>query len=283
MAGADPAKSILVPLDGSTESERALDVALPLAQATQARVVLIWVYEGLKGLDRGLPQEEAEAADRAELDRRRGILEEVRGRLTTRAGAAASVEVTVPMGPAAKTILKAAAEQRARLIVMATHSRGALPRWYLGSVATDVANTSPVPTLLYHADADRPPPPAYSRIAVPVELAADTHAAIEAAAALAAELQGELLLVSLVASDEEADDAARWQDVLRSRYADLTIRHETREGPLVDALLNVAPEVDLIVMAARDPEGWRRFFKGRDQNEVVREAGIPVMLVAGPD
>ena len=67
--------------------------------------------------------------------------------------------------------------------------------------------------------------------------------------------------------------------MLSSRYSDLAIRHETRANRLVDALRELAPDVDLIVMPMRDQEGWRRFFSGEEWDDIVREAGVPVMLV----
>jgi nucleotide-binding universal stress UspA family protein len=270
-------RPIIVPIDGSEASEVGLRVAVPLAQATGMPIVLIWVYEGLQGLDRGLPQEDAEAADRAEIARRREALAEVQQRVLEPAGV--EHELLVAMGSAPEGILQAAAERDARVIVMATHSRGALPRWYMGSVAMEVANTSTVPTILFHADADRDPPTIYRRIATPIELIEQTHVAIEAAALTANELGAELVLLTLSESVEEAADAHRWNSVLSSRYPDLTIQHETRAEPLIDALRELALEVDLLVMPMRDQEGWRRFFSGEEWDNVVREAGVPVMLV----
>ncbi len=274
-------RPIIVPIDGSEASEVGLRVAVPLAQATGMPIVLIWVYEGLQGLDRGLPQDDAEAADRAEIDRRKAALAEVQQRVLEPAGV--EHELLVPMGSAPEGILQAAAERDARVIVMATHSRGALPRWYMGSVAMEVANTSTVPTILFHADADRDPPTTYRRIATPVELIAQTHVAIEAAAATANELGAELILLTLSQSEEEAADADRWNSVLSSRYPDLTIQLESRADRLIDALRELALEVDLLVMPMRDQEGWRRFFSGEEWDDVVREAGVPVMLVRDRD
>ena len=87
------------------------------------------------------------------------------------------------------------------------------------------------------------------------------------------------LLVSLSPSEEEVADAHRWNAVLTSRYPDLEIRHVTLADHLVDALREAGTDVDLIVMPMRDQEGWRRFFSGEEWDDVVREAGVPVMLV----
>lgn len=277
----DRAGPLIVPLDGSDASRVGLQVAIPFAQAVGAGVVLVWVYEGLQGLDRGLPQDEAEAADRAEIARRRGILEGLREEQLEPAGIDA--EVLVPMGAASRVVRDVAADHQARAIVMATHSRGALPRWYIGSVAMEVAHTAAIPTILFHADADHAPPADYRRVATPVEMIAESQEAVDAAAITANDLGAELILVSLSSSDADVAAAHGWHTALEARYPDLQIRHETRSGRLVDALRQAAAEVDLVVMPMLQQEGWRRFFSGEDWDEVVREAGVPVMLVHGPD
>ena len=50
-------KHILVPTDGSTESERALDIAIPLAKALDLSITLFWCWEGLPDLDESFSKE----------------------------------------------------------------------------------------------------------------------------------------------------------------------------------------------------------------------------------
>jgi nucleotide-binding universal stress UspA family protein len=57
-------------------------------------------------------------------------------------------------GMAAREIL--ATTRAGDLLAMATHGRGGLVRWFLGSVAEDVARRSPVPVLLVRAEASPP-------------------------------------------------------------------------------------------------------------------------------
>jgi nucleotide-binding universal stress UspA family protein len=50
----------------------------------------------------------------------------------------------------AVAILEAAREQRADAIALATHGRGGVRRWLLGSVADKVVRAAHIPVLLHH-------------------------------------------------------------------------------------------------------------------------------------
>lgn len=51
-------------------------------------------------------------------------------------------------GPAADEIVRKAEELGSSLLVVGTHSRGPLMRWFVGSVATDLLRMSPCPILV---------------------------------------------------------------------------------------------------------------------------------------
>lgn len=51
-------------------------------------------------------------------------------------------------GPAADQIVRKAEELNSELLVVGTHSRGPLMRWFVGSVATDLLTMAPCPILV---------------------------------------------------------------------------------------------------------------------------------------
>lgn len=68
-----------------------------------------------------------------------------------------SVEIDLPtdqvrrhleFGPTAETIVCKADELDSELLVVGTHSRGPILRWFIGSVATDLLRMSPCPILI---------------------------------------------------------------------------------------------------------------------------------------
>ncbi len=138
-------RKILVPLDGSSFAETALAHARALAQCTGAEIYLVRVavqpiYEYAAPepvLYQALREDtEAEAAK---------YLERVAADLTAEGFKVTAESCT---GPVAETILDYAQEIRADLIVMSTHGRSGLARWFIGSVADKVVRAAILPVLL---------------------------------------------------------------------------------------------------------------------------------------
>ena len=139
---------ILVPLDGSPFAEQALPQAIGLARLTAADVHLVRVAD-IHALDHigaaRLPVDESAVGPllAEESSDARVYLQEVRERLR-RAGVEATVEVV--RGPVAKAIVDLT--RAGDLVVMASHGRAGVARWFLGSVAEDVVRRANVPILL---------------------------------------------------------------------------------------------------------------------------------------
>jgi nucleotide-binding universal stress UspA family protein len=139
---------VIVPLDGSELAEQALTHASGLAKASEAPIQLISVvgYPHLesRGMSSWALQREAlDQLVREETAQAEQYLAGVRDRL---AGEGFDVATEVRRGAVDRAILDAS--QPGDLIVMTTHGRGGVARWFLGSVAESVVRRSPVPVLL---------------------------------------------------------------------------------------------------------------------------------------
>ena len=133
-------KSLLVPLDGSEYSERALAVGLELARLTGARVTALTVVLAYKDAHvPEVPSLEAQAKQRAE-----AYLKPFIDQAKT---AGFDLDGIVAHGNPAEEILRAARERDADLIVMSTHGIGAEGRHALGSVALRVLQSATCPVL----------------------------------------------------------------------------------------------------------------------------------------
>ena len=143
---------ILVPIDGSATSGRALQEAIRLADG-KAQLRLVYVLEEIVPLD---------AVGYASIDQ--AALQEA-VRLTGERALADAAEKVRQSGAAAETALLEAKEERiasviadaarqwrADLIVIGTHGRSGLIRLLLGSVAEGVVREAPVPVLLVRAE-----------------------------------------------------------------------------------------------------------------------------------
>jgi nucleotide-binding universal stress UspA family protein len=136
---------VLVPVDGSANSDRVIDHLLAeLAAGTAMDMHLLNVQIPV---DSGharmfVSDEEVQSYHREEGEQ---ALKSARQKLD-----AAGVEYHwhVAVGHVADTILRFAREQGAERIVMGTHGRTALAHLLLGSVASDVSRSATVPVTL---------------------------------------------------------------------------------------------------------------------------------------
>jgi nucleotide-binding universal stress UspA family protein len=136
-------KHILVPLDGSEYSERAIEPARSLAEKYGARITLLTVMLRFPESKLHVP-----VLDQRSEERGRQYLAEMR---TTRLGeTSVPVDTTVKLGTPAESIAEVALDAQADLIVMSTHgtaSSGRI-RHTLGSTAWKILQDAPCPVLL---------------------------------------------------------------------------------------------------------------------------------------
>jgi nucleotide-binding universal stress UspA family protein len=144
---AHPYQTILVPLDGSALAEHALVAALPLARSSQATLWLLAVEPTLDAA--GVTELSWSAADQTAIHAR---LEDYLAQVARRVQAAdVPVRTHVLAGEPAPEILRMADQVEADLVVMSTHGRGGLQRFWLGSVALKVVQAARHPVLLVRA------------------------------------------------------------------------------------------------------------------------------------
>ena len=142
----DPTAPIVVPLDGSLLAESALPLAEGLAKTFGNPLVLLRAAERPR-IAVGTIEYPAVIAD-AEHQ----ALNEARSYLQRKQGEAASRGMRVSIESAASTpawfIEDTAQKYAAGLVVIASHGRGGMGRWLLGSVAQHVLRDGEVPVLL---------------------------------------------------------------------------------------------------------------------------------------
>ncbi len=142
---------ILVPLDGSGFAEAALPHAHALAVNAGAELALLRVvlppraeYQTPEPLRLQAVYLDTEADALAYLD---SVAADLRA-----AGLRVTVEVCT--GPVVETILDYAESIHADLIVMSTHGRSGMARWFIGSVADKVVRAARLPVLLARPEPD---------------------------------------------------------------------------------------------------------------------------------
>ena len=144
-------KSILVPLDGSRESEAVIPHVEWLASGLGAEVVLFHALAGgyhtitAKGYEYVIYPEQQIASDKAFAE---DYLTRVGKQLKDK-GLTPTVEVRT--GNAAEEIIKFVGEVHADMVAMSTHGRSGVRRWVFGSVADKVLREGDKPLLLVRA------------------------------------------------------------------------------------------------------------------------------------
>jgi nucleotide-binding universal stress UspA family protein len=152
---------VLVPLDGSQLSEQALDLAAEMAKRFDARVTLLFAFEGLDHLAQVLggrngevdraTWEQVHRSTEAGLAAARAYLESESSRFPERGATVETSVVDARNGSPANAILEEAGRQPDTMIVMSTHGRGGLGRVLYGSTARKVLEASSSPVLLVRA------------------------------------------------------------------------------------------------------------------------------------
>ncbi len=146
-------KTILVPIDFSDGSLAALESADLLARRLGCTLTLLHVVprpgSGVVPED-GLPADVAEQVWDGLFDKPE-LLEPVRGEmerfLARAADLGAEQQILYRAGPPATAILDTADKLDARMIVMSTHGRTGLARFFVGSTAEAVVRGASVPVL----------------------------------------------------------------------------------------------------------------------------------------
>jgi len=138
---------VIVPLDGSERAEAALAHAVHLSRADQVPILLVRVV-GYPYLEQGnwswaLQREAIDQVVNEETAEAESYLQDVSDRL---AADGLSVAYELRRGAIDRAILDGG--EPGDVIVIASHGRGGLARWFLGSVAEDVIRSAIVPVLL---------------------------------------------------------------------------------------------------------------------------------------
>ena len=145
------ARLILVPLDGSPLAEKSLPVAIALATRLQVLAHLVTVIEGSGTTSLEMAAAAVSASRFAEAVTRLQAAAQARlvGPAARLERAGVTTTTKVRRGVPASTIV--ALIQPGDLIVMTSHGRTGLGRWFLGSVAEAVVREATVPVLLVRA------------------------------------------------------------------------------------------------------------------------------------
>lgn len=289
--------AVLVPTDGSPEAEYAAHYAVALAGTTGATVhVLSVVDESLypRGsvLSDDLVQESLEAA--------REEAGEAVDRVAEMAAPETNVVTEVRRGVPAETIRSYAADHDVDIVVMGTHGRTGLKRYFIGSVAEEVVRTADAPVLTVRRQTEEPAATDVSRVLVPTDGSDASMAAVDHAIDVAATYDATLhtlyvvdqralaayydtgpmigdLIDNLTSVGENATEAVRERASEREVAVETTVLQGIPPAAIDEYVEE--NEIDLVVMGTHGRTGVERYLLGSVTERVVRTSEVPVLTV----
>ena len=141
-----PRKRIMVPLDGSSLSERALKPAIALASVWKLDIMLLRVSPPLFS-DQD-PVSSHDFFDEIEEKLNEEAIAYWRDIQAVQARDSLSISVETASGPEAATLVDMANQNEVDLIVMSSHGRGGVGLWLMGSVSEKVLRKASCATLI---------------------------------------------------------------------------------------------------------------------------------------
>jgi len=283
---------ILVPLDGSNLAELALAYAEELAMVFGSEVVLLYV---------SAPKEE-QYRHMHQL-----YLEEVAKRVGGHVRKPARVTTVVLSGEPAEEIINYAEKNKVSVIIMASHGRSGITAWVMGSVASNVLQTTEVPVLLIRVvkpSKRAPRERLLERILLPLDGSEMGEVAVPYVKELIERLGSEVILFGVVAAGQHVRTVGGLDYILYPEAELELVKAEAREylervyrrlkgrkGALRVELKvgdDIAGEIirfadkaraSLIAISAHGHSGIEKWVFGSVANKIVQASKIPVLVV----
>ena len=285
-------RRILVPVDFSQAGQRAVESAVSLAVHFQAELTFLHVLEPVAD-DPEIVLHWAEFPEQREEHAKRELQ-----RIVDQHGVSGAERVVVT-GRAFEEILRLLSVRPHELVVMGQAQReSGFIKGLLGATVERVVRHAPVPVLMVREDheAVKQQP---QRLALATDFSEASLVAFPWAEALSRAYGAAIELVNVQEPmglpgtveyerhqdqiDElRAEAEERLRDFREMNLAvDLEVTTTVREGSPASALCRLARDraVDLLLVATRGTEGWRRVWMGGTTEEVLRQAPCPVVII----
>lgn len=287
---------IVLPLDGSELAEGALPHAVALARALDERLILVTAWEGTDSeLGVSFPslasdmEQKATAHFGAYLD---GIKQRV--------GTGVQVEIMLRAGEAGDEILRTLSETGARALVIATHGRSGIGRWFYGSTASHLLRHADVPVVAVGPHALQKPRAdiAFRHIMVPLDGSEASERVLPVANRIAKASGSRVSLVRAVTwavqaypysmpdmylpqIDQELEAGAKkYVSDRTSAITDGDASAFIVRGAVSEGLLEFVDKeaVDLVIMTTNARSGLARMALGSVADRML-QASAPVMML----
>jgi nucleotide-binding universal stress UspA family protein len=284
-------KKILIPLDGATLSEAALEPGRELTLAFGSELHLLGVCGGPEekycGLMRGYLEKKAE-------DVRRDF-----------PGKGLSLKVVVRSGEAAGQVIDYARRERVDLLIIVSHGHSGIMPWTMGGTANKVVHEVTAPCLLLRAAAakKRRAGSAFAKILLPLDGSATGETALPYVLEIAVRLKSRVTLLSVVESSQRVhtiggldyirfpeqhvrklrEDLSAYLDaaVKKFRERGVEARAELATGRAAEEIIERAKAAGarLVALSSHGKSGLREWVFGSVSNKVLHAGKTHLLIV----
>jgi nucleotide-binding universal stress UspA family protein len=282
-------KTILCPVDFFPASDAAVSYAAGLAGNYEAGIHLLHVITPVPvsayeyALDTTQIMKSMEAKAEEELVRLAAQVKE----------AGVTVDYEIRTGDVYEEIKASIEAVKPHIVVMGTHGRRGVERWFMGSTTEKLLRHSPVPLITISGTGEKAGVPRFRRILVTTDFSEGTADALAYAFSVAQENESQITLLHVV-HDVAADVSGKYRESLlhgvekqleelvpleATTWCDVNTQVET--GVPYRIILRVLEDekIDLLVMNIHGKGMLDRALLGSTAERVVRVAPCPVMLI----
>jgi nucleotide-binding universal stress UspA family protein len=282
-------KTILCPVDFFPASDAAVSYAAGLAGNYEAGIHLLHVITPVPvavyeyALDTNQIMKSMEAKAEEELVRLAAKVKE----------AGVAVDYEIRTGDVYEEIKATIEAVKPHIVVMGTHGRRGVERWFMGSTTEKLLRHSPVPLITISGNGEKAGAPRFRRILVTTDFSEGTADALAYAFSVAQENESQITLLHVV-HDVAADVSGKYRESLlhgvekqleelvpleAMTWCDVNTQVET--GVPYRIILRVLEDekIDLLVMNIHGKGMLDRALLGSTAERVVRVAPCPVMLI----
>lgn len=290
-------KGILVCLDGSQASRRALNYAIEIGLALKARIYLLHVITMWSSAD---------AAYSLELEKNgKAIIKHGAAKVSNSGLEVRELDIEIE-NEVPKTIIRVISEHNIDLLVMGSHGKNAFERMMVGSVTEALVKISPVPIVVLRQKTQNhsldeavdynPLRNYFGKILMCYDGSYSAFQALRTVAIPLAKLntQSQLYLHFQLSSDDNAkasDDKRKYaeeklalatSECKTHGLANVVTQVNIGKGPVSDNINHVASagQFDIIVAGTRGESGLKSMLIGSVTTALIRVADAPLWLVS---
>lgn len=287
-------KNILVPVDFSETSDRAVDYALFLAEEYRAKVTL---FHAVVLMQEDIDEEEHlkayEAIIKKKEEKRKKYMKTHTAK-GERMGVRIDSVLLRGITPG-ETILNYIDETKHDVIIMGTHGRTELMKWWLGSVAEKVVRYSHIPVITIHKDFKKS---TIKKVLFPLDLSQSCKKAVKAGMNIVRRFDAKPMFMFAIEEEDHpfyylrvSEPILKTNPQLKNQLMESMIActgvpkdkgtYHLLEGKAHKQIETFAEnkKIDLIIMAKHGLSGWEHFLIGSTTERVVSVAPCPVLTI----